>query len=98
MIQNAFKNKIKYTKNEAEYEESSVTDEVPIYFIILECGRNILNRLDGTYKRSCVVTIKEEYYTDLLETMIKHNDRSRTPYFKRENLTSNQYDRGRNGR
>ena len=36
-------NKQKYSKDEAEYEESSVTDEVPSYSIIFEFGRNILN-------------------------------------------------------
>ena len=40
--QNAFKphiNKQKYAENEAEYEESSITDEVPSYFTIFEYGR-----------------------------------------------------------
>ena len=43
MNHNAFtqKNDI---KNEIDYEESSVTDEVPIYFNILECGRNIFEQ------------------------------------------------------
>ena len=50
--QNAFTKKLKkkYAKNEADYEEYSVTDEVPSYFNIFECGRNILNRLDMTYE------------------------------------------------
>ena len=54
MNQNAFtkyKQK-KDAKNEAEYEESSVTDEVPSYFDIFECGGNHLNRLDLTYERA----------------------------------------------
>ena len=42
-------NKQKDSKNEAEYEESSGTDEVPSYFNIFECVRNILNRTDMTY-------------------------------------------------
>ena len=42
-------NKQKDAKNEAEYEESSVTDEFPSYFNILECGKNILNIIDVTY-------------------------------------------------
>ena len=29
-----------------------------------------------------MATQKEEYYTDLLETMIEHNDRSKTPLSK----------------
>ena len=40
--------KQKNAKNEAEYEESSVTDEVPIYFNIFKCVRNILNIFDVT--------------------------------------------------
>ena len=69
-------------KNEADYEESSVTDEVLIYFSIFECGRNLLNRLDVTYERACMATQKEEYNTEMLETMIEHNDRSNTPLSK----------------
>ena len=36
-------NKQKDANNEADYEEYSVTTEVPGYFNIFECGRNILN-------------------------------------------------------
>ena len=36
-------------QKDAEYEESLVTKEVPSYFSIFICGRNILDRLDGTY-------------------------------------------------
>ena len=43
-------NKQKDANNEEEYEEYSVTDEVPIYLNIFECGRNILNILDVTYE------------------------------------------------
>ena len=43
-------NRQKDTNNEAEYEGSSVIDEVPIYSNISECGRNILNRLDVKYE------------------------------------------------
>ena len=52
-------NKQKYANNEAEYEESSVSDEVPIYFNMIECGRNILNRLDVIYEGVCMATPKE---------------------------------------
>ena len=45
--------------NEADYEESSVTDEVPSYFNIFECGRNILNRLDVTYERDYMANQEE---------------------------------------
>ena len=75
-------NKQKYANNEAECEESSVTDEVLSYFNMFKGGRNILNRLDVTYEQVCMVTQKEEYYTDLLKTMIEHNNRSKTPFSK----------------
>ena len=46
-------------KNEAEYEESSVTDEVMRYFKIFGFCRNLLNRLDATCERACMATKKE---------------------------------------
>ena len=71
MNKNTFKkiHKQKYAKNEIEYEESSVTDEVSSYFNIFKCGGNILKRLDVTYKRSCMATTKDNYYTKMLETL-----------------------------
>ena len=60
----------KDTNNEADYEESSAKDEVPRYFNLFKYGGNILKRLDVTYERACMATQKEEYFTDLLETMI----------------------------
>ena len=51
-------NKQKDAKNGAEYEESPVTDEVPIYFNMFKCGRNILNRVGVTYERACMATPK----------------------------------------
>ena len=53
-------NKQKEANNEAEYKESSVTDEVPSYFNIFGCDRNLLNRLDGTYERACMATQEEK--------------------------------------
>ena len=52
-------NKQKYANNDAEYQEYSVTDEVPNDFNIFECGKNIFNRIDVTYERSCMATPKE---------------------------------------
>ena len=75
-------NKTKYAKNEAEYEEYSVTNEVPSCFNIFEFGRNLWKILDVTYERACTATQKEEYYTYLLENMIEHNYRSKTPLSK----------------
>ena len=47
-------------QKDAEYEESSVTMDVPSYFNIFECGRNILDRLGVTYERACMATPKEK--------------------------------------
>ena len=47
-----------------------------------EYGGNLLIRLDVTYELACMVTQEEEYYMDLLETMIENNDRSKTPFSK----------------
>ena len=52
-------NKQKNANNEAEYEESSVTHEVPKYFNIFKCGMNVLNRLYVTYEQACMSTPKE---------------------------------------
>ena len=41
-----------------------------------------MNRLDVTYERACMATQEEEYYTGLLETMLEHNDRTKTPLSK----------------
>ena len=51
-------NKQKDANNEADYEESSVSDEVPSHFNIFKCGKNILNTLDLTYKRACMAIHK----------------------------------------
>ena len=40
---------------------------------------NISNRLDVTYERACMATQEDEYHTDLLETIISHNDRQNVP-------------------
>ena len=45
-------NKQKDAKNEIDYEEYSVTHEVPSYFNIFDCGWNPLNILDVTYERA----------------------------------------------
>ena len=55
-----------------------------------------MNILDMTYELECMATQKEEYCTDLLENMIENNDHLNTQFFKRENLTSNEYYRRRN--
>ena len=45
-------NKQKDANNETEYEEYSVTNEVPSYFNTYDCGRNLLKRLDVAYERA----------------------------------------------
>ena len=47
-----------YKNINKQKEESSFTDEVPSYFNIFECCRDILNRLDMTYERACMATPK----------------------------------------
>ena len=66
-------------KNEIEYEEYSVTDEVLSYLKICECGRIFLNRHDVTYERAYMATTKDKYYTKMLETIIDYNDRNNAP-------------------
>ena len=60
--------KQKDANNEAEYEESSVTDEVPICFNIFKLGKDILNRIDMTYERACMATQEDEYYHIMIIT------------------------------
>ena len=47
-------NKEKYPDNEAEHEEPTVTYDTvvkePIYFNILQCGNNLLNKIGATCK------------------------------------------------
>ena len=69
-------NKEKYTNNEAEYEEPSVTHEVPSYFNIIGCGENLLNRLDVAYERVYKATPKDKYYEKMLENLVDYNDRN----------------------
>ena len=72
-------NKQKSANNETEYEEYSVTDEVPRYFNIFKCGRNLLNGIDVAYERACMATPKEKYYMKLLETSIYYNYHHNAP-------------------
>ena len=56
-----------------EYKEPSVTKEVKRYFNIFECGRNILDWLEVTYKRAFMSTPQDKYYTEMLENLVKMN-------------------------
>ena len=62
------------------YEKKSannkVTYDVPNYlnsFNVFECGRNVLDRLNVSYKRAFMATPKEEYFTEMLDHLNKHN-------------------------
>ena len=67
--------------NDTKYEEYPVTYDVIIYFNVLECGWRILNRLDMLYERVCMATLRDEYYTKMLETLIDHNDCHNAPLY-----------------
>ena len=69
----------KDANNEAEYEESSIIDEVPRYFNIFECGRNPFNGIDVTYEQACMATPKENYYEKMLDDLVDYNDRNNAP-------------------
>ena len=57
------KNKEKYAIDEADHEDPLVTDNPvtnrPVYFNLLECGKNILNRLDATCKQVLMETSRD---------------------------------------
>ena len=72
-------NKQNYVKNETEYEESLITNEVPRYFNRYKCGKNILNRLDVEYEWACMATTTDEYYTNMLEMLVICNDCNNGP-------------------
>ena len=46
---------------------------MPSYFNVLECGGKLLDRLGVSYKRACMATAKEEYYTNILDSLLDHN-------------------------
>ena len=46
-----------------------------IYFDILECGRNLLDRLGVTYQRAFMATPQDKYNTEMLENLIKVNNK-----------------------
>ena len=38
-----------------------------------------MNRLDVSYEQACMATPRDEYYTEMLETIIDHSDRQNAP-------------------
>ena len=78
-------NKEKDAKNEAEHEEPIVTDDKifvkdPIHCNIFESGKNIMSRLDTTYKQACIATTRDKYYIKLYRTIIDYNNRNGAPF------------------
>ena len=57
-----------------EHKEYTVTDKVKSYFIIYECGRNLLDRLEVTYQRAFMSTPKDKYYNAFLDTLVIDNN------------------------
>ena len=66
----AEKDKSKCVINKQEDTNNEVTYDVPIYFNVFKCVRNILNRLDVLYERACMATPRDEYYTNILENLV----------------------------
>ena len=48
-----------------------MTEKVANYFNIFECGRNLLDQLDVTYKRAFMATPEDEYYKEMTKSLIK---------------------------
>ena len=46
----------------------------PSYFCLVECGENILNRIDATCKRACMENSRDKYYTEMLKTISDYNE------------------------
>ena len=60
-------NKEKIANNKTEHEEPTIMYDPFVkemsYFNIFGCGKNILNKLDATYKRACMATPRDKYHT-----------------------------------
>ena len=80
--------------DETEHEETPVTYNPfikdPSYFNLFECGKNLLNRLYATCKRSCMETSRDKYYTKRYETLIDYNERNDAPFFN-ENIRDSMH-------
>ena len=57
--------------------DNSVLNE-PSYFNLSECGKYLLNILDATCERVCMVTSRERYYMEILKTPIDYNECNNT--------------------
>ena len=50
------------------------------YFNILECGKNILDRIDVMYQQTFMATPQDKYYTKMLENIVKINNQNSEPF------------------
>ena len=49
--------KSEFVINKQNNANNEVTNYVPSYFNVFECGRKILDRLDMSYERACMSTV-----------------------------------------
>ena len=54
-------------------------------FRVFECGRKLLDILEVLIERACTATPKEEYITEMLDSLLKDKERHGTP-LSRKNL------------
>ena len=66
--------KSEYTITEQKDEGNEVTYDVPNFNVsnVFECGRN---NPDVSCERACMATEDNEYFTDILDTLNKYQDR-----------------------
>ena len=48
-------------------------------FNVFECGRKLWERLDVPYKIACMATAREEYFTNMLDSLLDNNERYGNP-------------------
>ena len=87
-------NEEKYEISEPEHAEILVTDnpvvKEPSCFNLLEYDENILNRLEVMYKRACMATSRDKYYTEMFRTLTYYNYRNNAPLLN-ENILKEIY-------
>ena len=66
------------------YAKNEVTYDVPRYYNVFECERKLLDRFDVSYERSCMATAREEYYMNMLYSLLNQNDRHGTPLWSKK--------------
>ena len=49
------------------------------YFILFECGKNILNKLDAACDRVFIAISKDKYYTEFCEALTDYNNHKNMP-------------------